>query len=294
EIKKESNKFILYGIILGIIVLLTAIALLSYIISLISEPITKLTNNISNIVNGNLGISIDVKSEDEVGYLAQSLQKIADILHKLLDDINHMISEQEKGNTEYSLNADEFLGDYKILADNILDLAELGMRDQMTGIPNKRGFDKRLDLEWNRAIREKTLISILMIDLDKFKNYNDTFGNQQGDAALKAIAKTIKQSTKRSIDFAARWGGGEFVILLPTTDSIGAMSVAANVRTEIENSLIPCEDPRAAKLTVSIGVNTLMPEPTDSIGEFISIVNGALYKAKETGRNRVVLGRAEK
>ena len=130
----------------------------------------------------------------------------------------------------------------------------------------------------------------MIIDVDKFKNYNDTYGHQQGDAALQTVAKTIKKSLNRSIDFAARWGGEEFVILLPATDSTGAAKVAEKVRREVENAEIPSDNAGAGHVTVSVGVSTQIPAPDNTIGDFVSIADEALYKAKETGRNRVVMG----
>ena len=211
-------------------------------------------------------------------------------MHTLLVEINVMIYEHEHGNTEYYLDTEDFHGDYKILADNILDLAALGMKDQLTGIPNRRSFDNRLNLEWGRAMREKKPLSILMLDVDKFKNYNDAYGHQQGDVALQTVAKSLKRSIKRSVDFAARWGGEEFIALLPITSSAGAVSVAEKVRKNIENAIIPSVDEGSSKLTVSIGVSSKIPSPENSIGVFISAADAALYKAKSAGRNRVVLG----
>jgi len=295
DLIKESNKSIRYGIILGLGGLAASILLLFNIISSISEPIIKLSKDMNHIADGNLLIDINVKTDDEVGHLGQALQKVANILHKLLEDIHSMIQEQEKGNTDYCLNTDEFHGDYKILAESVLELLDFGMKDQLTGIPNRRSFDKRMDLEWKRAIREKKPVSMLIIDVDKFKNYNDTFGHQQGDAALKTVARTIKNSLMRSIDFAARWGGEEFVVLLPTTDSTGALMVAEKIRTEIEKTAVPGTEAGAAKVTVSIGIGTQVPtqDTSASIGGFVSIADSALYKAKETGRNRAILGREE-
>ncbi|MDR0447363.1 MAG: diguanylate cyclase [Treponema sp.] len=285
-----STKSIRDGIILGLSGLAVSIVLLYYIISSISKPITKLSDSMNNIANGNLNIDVQINGEDEVGLLGKSLQKMAVILQKLLEGINTMIAEQKKGNTDYCLDTGDFSGDYKILANSVLELTAFGMIDQLTGIPNRRSFDNRLDLEWNRAIREKDAISIMIIDVDKFKNYNDTFGHQQGDVALKTTAKTIKQTIKRAMDFAARWGGEEFIVLLPSTDSAGAVCVAEKIRMEIENMIIPCTDLKGTRLTVSIGVNTLIPVTDSPIDRFLSVADTALYKAKETGRNRAVFG----
>ena len=285
----ESNRSIRDGIILGLAGLAVSIVLLFIIISTISKPITRLSKDMHKIASGNLHINVDVKSEDEVGILGRSLQKVADILHTLLRDINLMISEHNKGNTYYSFDTKEFLGDYKKLAESIVELSAVGMLDQLTAIPNRRCFDNRMEMEWSRAMRKENPVSFLILDIDKFKNYNDTFGHQQGDVALKTVAKVLINSIKRITDFTARWGGEEFVILLPGTDATGAVNVAEFIRKEIENTIIPCDDPKGLKVTVSIGVHSDTPKMNNSIDEFISAADTALYKAKEEGRNRVVL-----
>ncbi|MDR0330778.1 MAG: diguanylate cyclase, partial [Chitinispirillales bacterium] len=108
----------------------------------------------------------------------------------------------------------------------IRTIERLSMIDQLTEIANRRSFDNRLNQEWRRAIREKTPISLLMLDIDKFKTYNDTYGHLQGDIILRAVAKEIERSLKRPADFAARWGGEEFAALLGNTDAPGALKVA--------------------------------------------------------------------
>ena len=285
----ETAKSIRDGILLGLGGLAASILLLYFMISSISQPITLLSSDMRHIADGNLGIDITIRGNDEVGSLGKSLQKVADTLHKLLADINKTIAEHEKGNIEYFLDADAFLGDYRKLADNIIEMAAFGTRDQLTGIPNRRAFDNRLDMEWSRAEREKSPLSILFLDVDKFKNYNDTYGHQQGDVALKSVAHALRQMVKRPPDFSARWGGEEFVALLPSTDAAGAVFVAENVRAEIEKQTIPATEAGAAHVTVSIGVATLVPEREHQKSDIIAAADAALYKAKETGRNRVVL-----
>jgi diguanylate cyclase (GGDEF)-like protein len=163
------------------------------------------------------------------------------------------------------------------------------MMDQLTGIPNRRNFDNRLHTEWGRAIRESFPISLLMIDIDHFKNYNDTYGHQQGDKALCMIAQVLTQALKRTSDFAARWGGEEFAVLLPNTDSNGGLEIAEQIRISAEESEVFCDNGDMTKLTISIGVNTYMPGSSCSIDEFVLRSDKALYNAKNTGRNKVSL-----
>jgi diguanylate cyclase (GGDEF)-like protein len=174
------------------------------------------------------------------------------------------------------------------IVNQLRTIQHLSMVDQLTNIPNRRSFDNRLHIEWNRAIREHLPLSFLMIDVDKFKNYNDTYGHQQGDVVLKTAADVFRQSVKRPGDFAARWGGEEFVVVLPNTVLSGALELAEKIRTDVENVLIPCADGSTNRVTISIGVNATIPVQGGSVDTFISNADKALYEAKDQGRNRVV------
>ena len=167
-------------------------------------------------------------------------------------------------------------------------IERLGRIDQLTNIPNRSSFDERLQMEWKHAVREQTPISLLIMDLDHFKNSNDTYGHQTGDVILQTVAGTFSQSFKRPGDFAARWGGEEFVVLLPNTPLDGALEVAEKIRSDIENTSISAIDGSKIRVTISVGVNSFVPGKDDSIDTFISNADKALYSAKETGRNKVV------
>jgi len=165
------------------------------------------------------------------------------------------------------------------------------MIDQLTALPNRRSFDERLDMEWVRAIRDNTPLSLLVIDIDNFKLYNDTHGRTQGDAALIAVAGAISKSISRPGDFVARWVEEEFSVLLPDTDSRGALHIAERIRNDVGNTVIPCADDAETKLTVSIGAKTKAQTPGSSRKTFIQEAEKALNKAKEAGKNRVCLAR---
>jgi diguanylate cyclase (GGDEF)-like protein len=288
EMKAASRNLIIEIFFIGFIGLAIAIILMFFIVSILIKSVVTLSVDMNEIALGNLNIEINVESSDEVGNLAKSIKKMINVIRKMIVDINIMIYEHAKGNSDYRLDTEGLLGDYKILANNISELADESMKDRLTKMSNRHTFDNRLELEWNRAMRDRTLLSALMIDLDKFKGYNDTFGHAQGDLALQAAAEVFMCSIKSKIDFAARWGGEEFVILLPSTDSISAITVAERIRAAIENMSIPCNDERAAKITVSIGVNTQMPAHHSNSSSLILKADEALYKAKQTGRNKVV------
>jgi diguanylate cyclase (GGDEF)-like protein len=174
------------------------------------------------------------------------------------------------------------------IVNQLRTIERLSMIDQLTNIPNRRSFDERLSAEWNRSIREQKPISILILDVDKFKDFNDKYGHQLGDVMLQAIANILSRLSRRSSDFAARWGGEEFVVLLPNTQLTVALDIAEKIRKDIENEEILCAGNITINVTVSIGINTQIPAQADSIDTFFSCADKALYAAKEAGRNRVM------
>jgi diguanylate cyclase (GGDEF)-like protein len=288
QLKAASNALVQNITVISCLGVTLAVTLLFGVISTISRPLVELARDMDRIEEGSLDVVVEGYSGDEIGRAGKSLKKMLDTVHKLIDDINATISEHEKGNMDYQLDTEAFRGAYRLLVDRIIELSTLGMRDQLTGLPNRRSFDRRLDSEWKRAIREKHPLSFLIMDIDKFKVYNDTYGHQQGDVVLQTVAKTLPAPIRRVIDFAARWGGEEFVILRPPTDSEGAMHVAEMVRLAVESTEIPSLDGgQAKKVTISIGVSTQRPTPEGTIADLIAHADEALYQAKETGRNRV-------
>ena len=169
----------------------------------------------------------------------------------------------------------------------ISTIKRMGMTDQLTGLPNRRSFEERIRLEWNRATRDNTPLSVLLLDVDKFKDYNDTYGHWQGDVALKTVSRIFLHEIKRLPDFVARIGGEEFVIILTNTDSMGAFEVAERIRKSVENTQISLSDGRTHAMTISIGLNTRIPTLDSSLDEFLGHADSALYTAKREGRNRV-------
>lgn len=176
------------------------------------------------------------------------------------------------------------------ITEYIHEIELFGMTDMLTNLPNRRSFNSRMDIEWKRTIREKNPISILMIDIDKFKVYNDTYGHPQGDVVLRSVADIFSETLKRGSDFVARWGGEEFIALLPNTDLDGALKVAEAMRANIEEACINCQNGASTFVTVSIGVNSLTPEVEHTIVDFISKADKAMYTAKNMGRNQVYAG----
>jgi len=173
----------------------------------------------------------------------------------------------------------------------IIRLKELAEQDSiMDGliqIPNRRGFDRQIINEWNRALRDKVNLSFLMIDIDFFKKYNDTYGHSQGDELLKVAGEVFKNSLKRSTDFVARLGGEEFGVLLHATNSFQASVTAERIRKAVEDEIIVTRNGEQTRFTVSIGVCTLIPRVDLEHNYIVEEADKALYKAKENGRNQV-------
>lgn len=170
-------------------------------------------------------------------------------------------------------------------------LAAQANTDGLTGLANRRRFDQALESEWSRSSRRGSPISLLMIDVDRFKHYNDRYGHQQGDICLMAISAAIARTAHRPGDLIARYGGEEIVVLLPETDEVGAREVAENTRRAIEQAAIEhLENPPWGFATASIGVATHRPNAVEGAiaADLISRADEALYRAKRGGRNQVV------
>lgn len=170
------------------------------------------------------------------------------------------------------------------------EIERLSMTDALTGIPNRRGFDIRLSMEWAHAIRDKKPIALLLVDMDNLKTYNDTYRHLQGDAMLKAVALILISFAKRAQDIAARIGGDEFAILLPYTEMQAALEIAESLRKNMESAVVMTSDGRATSMTFSIGVACTYPSPGDSTEEFFALADVRLYQAKAEGRNKVCGG----
>lgn len=162
--------------------------------------------------------------------------------------------------------------------------------DGLTGIANRRRFDLHLDDEFRRAKRNATPLSLIMIDVDYFKDYNDNYGHQHGDQCLVQIAAALSGTLHRACDLVARYGGEEFTVVLPETNEDGAMQIAEAMRAEIEGLNIEHAYSGVAKfVTVSLGVSTTIPEHLAKTGSLIHAADRALYQAKRSGRNCVVM-----
>jgi diguanylate cyclase (GGDEF)-like protein len=179
---------------------------------------------------------------------------------------------------------------YEELAEAYANLEDISQVDALTGIANRRMFDAVLSQEWSRAKRQRSPISLIMVDVDSFKNYNDTYGHQAGDECLRKIAEVLRRTAHRATDLAARYGGEEFAVLLPLTEKEGAIYVAETIRGEVEELRLPHAASGVTPwVTVSVGVAFTVPELSQPHETLIADADSALYQAKHSGRNRVQL-----
>ncbi len=167
-------------------------------------------------------------------------------------------------------------------------LHQLSIIDGLTGIINRRHFDNLLKEEWRRHHREKQSLALIMIDIDHFKIFNDSYGHPKGDELLKKVSKTLKEIIKRPSDVIARYGGEEFVVILPKTDLTGAYNIAESMRLAVEKLTIEVNHKiKPCPVTISLGVASIIPKNNEIAAVLISKADSALYKAKAAGRNQV-------
>lgn len=167
-------------------------------------------------------------------------------------------------------------------------IEHLGMIDGLTEIPNRRNYDNNLKNCWAACIINQTPISLLTIDVDDFKKYNDKYGHPQGDKLLYTIAQVMKKSLHRSNDFIARIGGEEFGVILPNTDLDGARKIAERILGNVEiTEILNGRDNSITKCTISIGISSVYPNDHTDIKAFIAKSDEKLYEAKATGKNKV-------
>ncbi len=171
------------------------------------------------------------------------------------------------------------------------ELKRLSAADGLTGIANRRCFDETLAREWRRAARTGTPISLLVIDVDHFKQFNDGYGHQVGDECLKAVARALEGQLRRPSDLVARYGGEEFAAILPETGSEGAANVAEAMRAAVAALGITHRfSATAPTVTISVGVASMSPSRADEVGHLalLQAADRALYEAKRSGRNRAI------
>ena len=166
------------------------------------------------------------------------------------------------------------------------ELRAMAMKDGLTAIPNRRSFDERLDDEWRRGVRGGQPLSLLMIDIDHFKLYNDHYGHLEGDSCIRAVAAALSDVASRTTDMVARYGGEEFAVLMSDTDAGAAQVMAERCLQAVAALGMPHLKSQHGRVSISVGVSTVLPARDASPDSLIGQADKALYAAKREGRNR--------
>lgn len=303
-------------LIIGSVISLLAVSLLlAFMLKrIVSNPLSQLDHFARSLGNGDLESTINLSRKDETGRLAETLDTMRENLKNSLNKVlsqkdeleqhkNHleaMVEERtldlSRTNLKLHKEVEERIAAQqerekviKMLEKTQKKLTQLSFQDELTGVANRRRFDYVLKNEWRRAEREKQPFSLLMIDIDYFKKYNDTYGHQAGDACLTRVATAMQAQLKRPGDLLARYGGEEFSAILPNTDLKGADQIAESLHKTINDINIPHKSSEVCgRLTISIGTSSGNADTCSDEKDLISIADKALYKAKSKGRNRTV------
>ncbi len=222
----------------------------------ILHPILILDKHMTKIMKKNdFSIRLDTERRDEIGDLSKAF--------------NYFVTKIEKQRVQ---------------------LQNLSTIDALTNIGNRRKFNETLESEWNRHIRFKTEITLLMLDIDYFKKYNDHYGHQAGDECLKKVGQVLAYRAKRAGELAARYGGEEFALIYSNNSIEDVIKTANLLIADMKDLNIKHEESETAEfVTFSIGIAFILPKNSDDISDFILMADKALYKAKESGRNRFCL-----
>ncbi|MCL1998700.1 MAG: diguanylate cyclase [Turicibacter sp.] len=242
-------------------------------------------------------ILLDIVMEDMSGFevleelkLLEKTKNIPVIFTTSMDTVEGEIKGLSVGAVDYITKpfSDEIVrlrvGLHLKLIEQMRIIERSTMLDSLTGLQNRHSFNHTLKTEWEKSIENGQCISMIMLDIDKFKVFNDTFGHLGGDKCLKMVADVLQL---RDIDLVFRWGGEEFAVILPNSALASAEAIAERLRKNVETKPIEYEDEKFTQVTISLGVGTIYPTDSDKPENFCYEVDKMLYKAKENGRNRV-------
>lgn len=257
--------------VLTVLGLLIVVGLMGYVLAqLIIRPLNRLTQGATEVAAGNLDVDLKAVGGGELG--------------SLVDVFNGMVEQLRRNRAELDANNE-------LLRTKNEELEHLAITDALTGLSNRRHLIAVLTRETLRARRHESHFAVLMLDVDQFKRYNDTFGHQAGDDVLVRVAVVLGQTVREGVDVAARYGGEEFLVLLPETRIDEAERAAERIRSFIENEFWGPDEPR--QVTISIGV-AAYPADGETPETLIASADAAMYRAKQRGRNRVERAAREK
>lgn len=268
---RKTSIFTLLAVIIGAVIGLM-------LARRIAAPVERISRRADRLALGELEQQLEHNSPiREVNQLGLSFSRMAGELRRLIDNLEACVAER----TEALQRANG-------------ELEKLSMLDGLTGIANRRRFETILNSEWQRGRREHTTLALVICDIDHFKEFNDHFGHQCGDEALKAVARTLEACLQRPADLAARYGGEEFALILPNTDRDGAFKVAEAAREAIRQLNIKRDDLDSHdRVTISLGVAIAIPDAENEPDKLVNTADQQLYRAKDAGRDRTMIQPAD-
>jgi diguanylate cyclase (GGDEF)-like protein len=254
-----------------------------YVLRHVILRLSWLSEAMQAVAAGKLDAPLPPAGDDELGRLGfavRQFQKTAVAANQREAALRLSNQKVEKVCAELEQNAQE-------LETVNSKLEELSVTDFLTGLANRRRFDEILGIEWARALRTGQPLALIMIDIDHFKKFNDSYGHQAGDECLKKVADTLTGNLCRAGDFAARYGGEEFSIISAGTHLAGALELAEKIRRAVQAMSLKNEDTLLGIVTISLGVAVCIPDRNQSATDIVGIADKALYQAKARGRNRI-------
>ncbi|WP_136809645.1 diguanylate cyclase domain-containing protein [Desulfosediminicola flagellatus] len=284
EITKAGLMSIYYALVLILLVGGGAAVALGYFVNrVILKPLSGLEAVIQKVHDkSDYTVRADIYSKDEIGVLAHGFNLMLEKTENQTQQLDLFIEDLKSEIRKRSVIEERL----KLANDELNKLARL---DPLTLIPNRRHFNEVFAGEWKRQQRNGEVLSVIMCDIDGFKNFNDMYGHQCGDACLQQVAKSLENNARLPVDCVARYGGEEFIVLLPETPVENALLVAERMRASIEDLAIPHRASfNSDVVTLSLGVAGRVPDDEFSPDDLIHMADKALYLAKEQGRNRVV------
>lgn len=269
-----------------------------YLSKKLAEPILRLSQASQRIIRGDYRQTVNVGRVQELASLAHSFNQMSRELQRSRSELE-MYSQQLEQRVLERTEALQQEIRKRVAIEAVLhkanqELERLAFMDGLTQVANRRHFDDCLHQEWWRLRRLQMPLSLILCDVDFFKQYNDTYGHQTGDRCLQQVALTLQRSVKRPADIVARYGGEEFAIILPNTPPAGALHVAQRIQTAIQDLKLPHSSSQvSAQVSLSLGVASIIPRPGSSAAQLVAMADRALYHAKTQGRNCIVMDKTK-
>jgi diguanylate cyclase (GGDEF)-like protein len=274
---------------------MTVILLNTLIGRWLAKPIIGLSKASQKIAQGDFSPQVRAPRILELSTLADSFTQMSQEIQESrqqLEDYSRSLEQKVSDRTQALQQEVQFRTEAEVALQSANEeLQRLAYLDGLTQIANRRKFDERLSQEWRRLKRDQLPLSLILCDVDYFKQYNDSYGHQVGDDCLYKVAYVLAIAARRPPDLAARYGGEEFAVLLPNTSLEGAVEVAKKIQVQIKALQLPHQRSGVSQyVTVSFGVASMIPAETKTPEQFLAQVDRALYQAKVEGRDRIAVG----